>query len=209
MMMPPAAAFAVFNRAISRCENQPEHALIALQDMAQAMIGARLFTVLRFTEDRTGMVRVWSSSTKHFPVGERRPYSYDYVSHIVFDEQQYALALDRQGIATEISDSQRVFDMGCQNLMMLPVVLQGRILGVVNICNRETAYTEHHVAATQMLLPSAIIALQLVERTRTPALSGGGGGGRPPPPETNTTPRGAVGVLVKFTKKAGEKHGRG
>ncbi|MCH9675851.1 MAG: GAF domain-containing protein [Gammaproteobacteria bacterium] len=140
----------------SRGIGQPHSLFAALDSALNNSIGHILFTVLLLHESSNENERFYTNNAKDYPVGGRKK-----VVPSDWTEQLYVRQLPF--IGTTADDIRRVFfdheiiiSLGCESVLNIPVVYDGRTLGSMNLLHEANWYTEHHVEAAQVFAALAI-----------------------------------------------------
>ncbi len=158
----PQAALAF---ALAQPEDQPDAGFAALQRLAEAEIGARLFTVLAFDFPRQVMVRRFSTNTAIYPVGVEDPITDTIWERTLIGARQPLVLNSPAEMATLLPNVPELAALGCEAMLNLPVVVAGQALGAINLLERSGRYTPERVATAQALLaPAAAAILLWIER---------------------------------------------
>lgn len=144
--------------------------LVRVQAAAERAVGVRLFTVLAVvavrggtaTEDPAAVVlaRIYSSHPDEYPVGGEKtmPLTNPWPRQVVTDQQPY-LGRGAEAIAAVFSDHEAIAALGCSETLNLPVIHQGRTLGVLNLLDVEGSYDDRTIVAARHLPALAVDAL--------------------------------------------------
>lgn len=141
-------------------EEQPTAAYAALEDLAQAAVGFKLFTIM--TSDTTTRVaeRVYSNMPEHYPVSGTKPYNETHWSDITLTQQRTFVANTIEEIAAVFGDYELIDSLGCQSVINVPIVVAGTVIGTINCLHEAGFYTPERVAAAEALkLPGAACML--------------------------------------------------
>ncbi|MEF2071995.1 GAF domain-containing protein [Consotaella aegiceratis] len=145
---------------------QPETALDALCALAQATVGAPLFTVMTFDEG-TGMARrIYSNMPEAYPVSGTKPANPTDWSRQVLGERRTFVANDYEGIAAVFFDHELIRSLGFESVINVPVVVAGKVVGTLNCLAEAGHYTPERVTAAETLkLPGAacLLLIQTLE----------------------------------------------
>ena len=132
----------------------------ALHRLADALVGARLFTLMAFDEDTREASRFYTSDPVAYPLCGTKPAPDNAWSARVLDARETFVANDLAGIAAAFPDHALIGSLGCGAVLNLPVVVGGRVLGTVNCLDRAGRYTPERVAAAARLgLPATVAFL--------------------------------------------------
>lgn len=162
-----------FVEAISRARDS-DASWKALEELAGAVVGHRLFTVM--TVDMTAGLarRAYSSHPREYPVSGTKPIHRDAWFDIVHQERRSFVANTIDAIAEVFPDHALIASLGCGSVINLPVVLEGDLVATLNLLDAAGHYTPERVAAAeaQLAVPARLCcALAL----RFDARSGGAG----------------------------------
>jgi len=124
---------------------QPCASFTALDRAMQAVFGHRLFTVLHFHPESGESERRYSSNTTAYPVGGRKPLNPTFWSQQVLVEQRPWIGYDAADIRAVFFDHALIASLGCDAMLNLPVVHDGRVLGTINLSNGAGWYDESNI----------------------------------------------------------------
>lgn len=159
-------ALARFDRAIATTSGA-DPAWQALRTLADALVGAKLFTVM--TVDMVNEVagRVFTSDPKSYPVSGTKPIHYDAWFDIVHKQRRPFVANTIADIAKVFPDHETIWSLGCGSVINLPVEIGGDMVGTINLLDVEHHYTPERVAlAANLSLPgkTAFLAAAYYQR---------------------------------------------
>lgn len=139
-----------------------------LDDAVQAAVGARLFTVLHWSPDERVLTRIHSDHPDEYPVGGRKTVEVDadWLARCV-DRGEPWLGADVAAVRHVFADHALIERLGCGAAMNAPVVVDGRVVGVLNALDAEGAYDDASLARL------AEIATTAGDLVRTNAPDGG------------------------------------
>jgi GAF domain len=124
---------------------QPAPLFAALDAALGAVIGHRLFTVLRLHPDARESERCYTNQPAAYPVGGRKPLTESAWSRRVFGERRAYIGYTAEDIRTVFADHALIASLGCDSVLNLPVVLDGRVLGTLNLLHEARWYREADV----------------------------------------------------------------
>lgn len=136
------------------------HAVFAdLHAQAVALGGARLFTVT--VQDRAAGLarRAYTSHPVEYPTSVAKPLTDDPWSKMVLGQGQTFVANSTPEFAIYFFDHALINALGCQAAINIPLVVQGAVLGTVNILDVAGHFTPSRVAALQDLLARNAVSL--------------------------------------------------
>ena len=154
------AALARFDQALSSAA-APDAAWRALEDLAAAVAGFKLFTVMTVDMAHGVARRAYSSHPMDYPVSGTKPVERNVWFDIVHGEKRTFIANTIADIAKVFPDHQKIWAMGCGSVVNLPVVLGGELAATINLLHEEHYYDDARVTAiTRYLTQPAAIACQ-------------------------------------------------
>lgn len=130
----------------------------ALEDLAQAVAGHRLFTVMTVDMDAGLALRAFSSHPAEYPLSGTKPIQRDRWFDIVHGERRSFVANSIEDIASVFPDHGLIAAMGLGSVINLPVVLKGDLVATINLLDVPGHYTAARVAAAEarLLLPAQL-----------------------------------------------------
>jgi hypothetical protein len=148
--------------AALRREGQPHATFAALQAATGAAIGHILFTVLLHHHDTGESERFWTSHPTQYPVGGRKPLNPTPWTQQVLRDQRAYLGRTAEDIRSVFFDHELIASLGCDSVLNVPVVWNGRTLGTLNLLHHARWYDEADVPAAQAFAALAIPAYQML-----------------------------------------------
>ncbi|MBE1577380.1 GAF domain-containing protein [Amycolatopsis roodepoortensis] len=142
--------------------------LSTVEDKTRATIGVRLFTVLAWVPERRALRRVYSSHPVEYPVGGEKTVEVaaGWLERCITGQEPY-FGPDSAAVREIFADHELIDSLGCGAVINVPVVDDGRTLGVLNLLDAEGNYDDESVATARSLAPLAVPALrELLEETR-------------------------------------------
>ncbi|TMR07659.1 GAF domain-containing protein [Nonomuraea turkmeniaca] len=128
-------------------------------------LGVRLFTVLAWVPERRALRRVHTSHPAEYPVGGEKTVEVAQGWLVTCIEgRKPFFGPDRAAVREVFADHELIERLGCGAIINVPVVAEGKVLGVLNILDAEGAYDEGAVAVAESLAPLAAPALRGGER---------------------------------------------
>jgi hypothetical protein len=122
---------------------QPATAYRALETALGAVLGHRLFTVLRFHAATGESERVWTNAPAAYPVAGRKALNPTFWSRQVLQERRPYLGRTAADIRAVFFDHELIASLGCASVLNVPVVWDGRVLGTLNLLHEAEWYDEH------------------------------------------------------------------
>jgi len=124
----------------------------ALQALAQALIGARLFTIMTVDMERELAGRAYSSDPVAYPVSGTKPIHYDSWFDVVHRQRKPFIANTIAEIAKVFPDHETIWQLGCGSVVNLPIEIGGTMVGTVNCLDVEHHYDAARLARLEHLL---------------------------------------------------------
>ncbi|MET0576944.1 MAG: GAF domain-containing protein [Mesorhizobium sp.] len=145
-------------RSALEATNDPAVAWAALQQLADALFGVKLFTVS--TVDMTAGLsrRLYTSDPASYPVSGTKPISRDAWYELVVAGRQNFIKNTLAEISGHFPDYELIGSLGCGSVLNMPVVLGGEVVGTVNCLGAEHHLTPERIAASEHLRLPALAA---------------------------------------------------
>ena len=140
--------------AATRGPDQPAAFYEVLRQVLDECVGFRFVTI--FVIDGGETLRVFSTEPRLYPIGERKPMAATAWGEQVLRQQRSFLAGDAHAVQLAFFDHEKIASLGCGAVMSVPVVYDGRCLGVLNLNHREHFYDAGHLQAVEILAPTLI-----------------------------------------------------
>jgi GAF domain-containing protein len=139
----------------------------SVEAAARERVGVRLFTVLAWDEGTNALHRVYSSHPVEYPTGGQKVFSRDapWIRQVVIEQQPY-LGRDPAAVAAVFEDHDLITSLGCGAVVNVPVVDQGKTLGVLNLLDAEGRYSQDSISAAVPLAQLAVEPLRRWHATR-------------------------------------------
>lgn len=137
----------------------PDAAYVALQDLARAVVGAKLFTIMDVDMDNEVARRSFTSDPQSYPTSGTKPIHYDDWFDIVHKARRTFVANTIADIAAVFPDYELIDSLGCQSVINLPVILGDVLVATVNMLDVEGHYTPERVALAEeeLALPAMLV----------------------------------------------------
>jgi hypothetical protein len=142
----------------------PSEVFAASDHAAAELIGHRLFTVLLFQPESGEVQRLYTSKSKEYPVGGKKPLRRDKWSETVIDRGEMLWLNDEEGIRQNFADHQTIFGLGCGAIINVPVRIGGKPVGTINILNRAGWFTEAHLPLARLVVSLATPGFLALDR---------------------------------------------
>ena len=137
--------------ALSETQDQPDATYRALEAVAQALVGVRLFTIMELDRERGFARRSYSNMPDAYPVSGEKP----------IESNDWLEQIERQEmfVANSIDDIQRVFgdydliqSLGCESCINIPIHIYGQVRGTINCLNEAGHFTPERQRAALALI---------------------------------------------------------
>lgn len=157
-----------FNQTLSAAQHSDE-VFGALHHLTNALVGAKLFTIMRVDMDAMLARRSYTSDTESYPTSGTKPVEMNRWFDVVHGRQESFVANTLADIATVFPDHELIGSLGCGSVINLPVILGGKLVGTVNMLDAERHYTPERVAVVERELVLPSMAAWLFDDQRTEA----------------------------------------
>ncbi|PYO01299.1 MAG: GAF domain-containing protein [Candidatus Rokuibacteriota bacterium] len=141
-----------------RVPDQPRATFEALDRAFAAVLGHKLFTVLRYHEDTGESERLYTNQPAAYPVGGRKSLNpTPWTEHVLRGQRPY-LGRTHADIRAVFFDHALIASLGCGSVLNLPVVMGGRVLGTLNLLHEEHRYEDDDAGIGHLFAALAIPA---------------------------------------------------
>jgi hypothetical protein len=140
-----------FDAAIGEALTSAE-AWKALEELARAVIGHELFTVMTVDMAEGLARRAYSDHPREYPVSGTKPVTRDAWFDIVHGERRSFIANTIEDIAKVFPDHALIASMGLGSVWNLPVVLGGELVATINMLDEPHHYGADAVTKALPLL---------------------------------------------------------
>ena len=130
----------------------------ALEDLAQSIVGHKLFTVMAVDMAAGLSRRAYSNQPAAYPVSGTKPIPDNRWFDIIHRHRRTFVANTIEDIATVFPDHELIASLGCGSVVNLPVVLEGDLVATINLLHAAGHYTPDRVAAaeTELAIPARL-----------------------------------------------------
>ena len=146
--------------ALTRAQHeidQPRAICAALETLSAAVIGHRLFTVMRFDSARSEVQRIYSNMPAAYPPGGRkRKKATAWADHVLRDMKVF-LGSGPDDIRSAFDDHETILGLGLGSVLNIPVVYAGRCVGTMNLLHEASWYRAED-ERTGVMLAAFLIA---------------------------------------------------
>lgn len=135
----------------------------ATDELAQRVIGHKLFTVLKFIEATQEVERLYSSDLKAYPIGGRKQLATINKDHGAVARGEVFLAKDADAVRATFPDHALIFSLGIGSILNAPIRHGGRRLGTLNLSHEANwfgpAEIESAAIIADLLVPTLLAAM--------------------------------------------------
>lgn len=121
--------------------------------------GFGLLTVLAPNRSGDMLIRLFSSNTGQYPLGDADPVQDDRWFRRLFVERRPVVANDPLEIGNWLPDYTEFVEMGYASLLNMPVVIAGESIGVMNVMGGPGHFSQAAVSAIAAETPLAALAI--------------------------------------------------
>ena len=155
------AAFRAFEESLAR-NTDPLAAGLALHQLAEAVIGTRLFTLTAIEMPLMQVRRVYSSHPDVYPVMGTKPIVLDAWFEAMRTERRITAINSAKDMEGEFPDLDLIRSLGCNASISIPIMVGGDLIGTINSLDAEGRYgPEALEKATDLIVPAIAVFLIL------------------------------------------------
>jgi len=142
---------------------QPAASFAALDAALQEAVGHRFLTILAYRWEEGVAERLYSSRPALYPARGRKAFAEAPTQRRVAETRQPYIGRDADDIRRDFpNDHEKIFALGCESILNMPVLWRGRALGQVNLLHAARHYGADHLptvrALAQMIIPTFLDA---------------------------------------------------
>ena len=131
-------------------------AFVDVERLCAQSIPFRMLTILQYQEVDGVVVRVHSSDPATYPIGGRKLLADFPTNHAAMADGDVFLAATKDDVRRAYADHAALFALGIESILNVPVWVDGRRLGTLNLCGAEGSFGPAEVArareAAEMLV---------------------------------------------------------
>lgn len=157
-----AEALVAFDAAMATT-TEVEGVWKALQALADVVVGAKLFTVMKLDWASELSSRTYTSHPDTYPVSGTKPMNRTHWFDTIHVQRKPFVANTIKDIADVFPDHETIWSLGCGSVLNWPVFVGDTMLGTVNMLHEEHYYTPQRVEAANRLSLAAKAAFLAVE----------------------------------------------
>jgi len=161
MSDPLLAELTAFSHALAQGEGQPRAAYAAMHKLTDAVLGAKLFTILLIDQDAGVMRRLYSSDHVIYPEGGVDPIGDTIWERTIIGEKKPLVNWDYEELKTLLPEHATLRALGLGAMLNLPIVVGGKTIGTLNILHEDGRYTPERLIEAEAIKPAAATVLLL------------------------------------------------
>jgi GAF domain-containing protein len=139
-----------------------------IDDALAELIGHKLFTILYTSPDAQQVIRMYSNQPKAYPVSGAKKMGSTPWGDLVITRGQPYIGKDMDDVKWAFFDHELIASLGCESVLNVPVVVNGRTLGTLNLLHRANWYENDHIA---IATPFAYLLAPIFAEQRSDAAS--------------------------------------
>ena len=161
----PTDPHAVFASALAEAGGQPHRAFEALHELANQVVGTRLFTILALDHEAGFMRRLYSDNTELYPVPGADAIGDTIWEQTIIGKREPLVLNTAKALGDVLPEYPKLAALGCHSMLNLPVVVAGVSIGTLNMLHAEGHFTPECVAKAYALTAAAATCLLMSKET--------------------------------------------
>jgi hypothetical protein len=142
----------------------PQELFTRIDGAVKALVGHRLFTMLVVVEGGAEVERIYSSNPGAYPLTGRKPMSVTpWGDHVIRGQQPWH-GRTMADIRWAFPDHALIESLGCGSCINIPVIVLGRMIGTMNVLDRENAFNDEAVGDLSLFAP--LLALPFADAAK-------------------------------------------
>lgn len=121
------------------------------ENIAADLIGHRLFTVMAFHSETMEVERCYSSNPERYPTGGRKKKRDTAWGDHVLTQSRHFIGYDADDIRANFNDHTTIMELGLESVLNMPIRVDGKTLGTMNLLEKANFYSEDHVLCVRMI----------------------------------------------------------
>jgi hypothetical protein len=142
---------------------QPDACFAALDAALQREVGHRFLTMLVYRWEEGVAERLYSSRPELYPARGRKTFAEAPTQRRVAETREPYIGHDAEDIRRDFPDHAKIFALGCESILNMPVVWAGRALGQVNLLHEANHYGPRHLPIVRGLVQACIPAFLIAD----------------------------------------------
>lgn len=156
----PKYNFQTIANELATCGDDLSKVYVGLGDLAQQVVGHKLFTLMSVDNQTGEAARIFSNMPDAYPIFGKKPPNESYWRTRVIENHQTFVANDIETIATVFDDHELIKSLGCESVINVPIIVAGHVIGTINCLAEAGHYSDERVTAAQtLILPGAVCFL--------------------------------------------------
>jgi hypothetical protein len=139
--------------------DQPHATFAALDAALQETVGHLFLTILVYHWPEGVAERLYSNRPELYPAGGRKAFADAPTQRRVAESGEPYIGRDAEEIRRDFPDHAKIFALGCESILNMPVRWRGRVLGQVNLLHRAGHYDAAQLPAVRALAQFTVPAL--------------------------------------------------
>ena len=148
--LPTVADFSVLVETLAEAEDDST-AFVAIAEAAANHIGHELFTIMAFHADAVQVERLYSSRPDAYPTGRRKEKRDTAWGRLVLEQGQPYIGRTVEDIRAHFDDHQLILGLGLESVLNVPVRVNGRTIGTMNLLHQAAYYDEGDLICGRLL----------------------------------------------------------
>lgn len=129
---------------------------------AEELLGTRLVTFMTLDPETGWMARLYTNMPDHYPTSAGKPFNPTHWSDIVVRDKKTFVANTLEEVAAVFDDHALIASLGCGSVLNLPILIDGRVWGTLNVLEAEGHMTPDVIARAQSLRTAGAAILLLL-----------------------------------------------
>lgn len=157
--------YAVFAAELAKTGDQPQTTFKALHELANKVVGTKLFTILALDHEGGFMHRLYSDNLELYPVPGADAIGDTVWEQTIIGKREALVLNSAEALAAVLPEYPKLEALGCKSMLNLPIVVDGVSIGTLNMLNVEGHFTDECVAEAYALTAAAATCLLLTKET--------------------------------------------
>jgi hypothetical protein len=137
-----------FDHALNAA-TESEQCWQALHQLADTLVGVKLFTVMTVNMPKLLACRAFTSNSLAYPVSGTKPITLDRWFDVVHRQQKIFAANTIAEIAEVFPDHEKIWALGCGSVVNLPLIINSDMVATINMLHEEHYYTPRRIELIQ------------------------------------------------------------
>lgn len=149
--------------------NAEDNLYARLEQEVQQEVGAKLVTLM-WLDFATGRARrIYTNRPDLYPTDDSKPISQNpWHEHVIVNQNTFvANSLDEMD--EQFADKEFFSAHGCSSVLNMPIIIDGRTVGSLNLLHEDNHFTPERIKRTQKLVLTAMLCIMLQQSNLTKA----------------------------------------